>query len=171
MAVTQQLARVSGAELDACRASVETLDLLCSFDLRPESDHLDLDWAPEGLVRCCEPARVDASAVVALRRALDGDDEVNPAYRDAPDSIWGHPVTALAPGAVAEIAGLLRRIDPQAVLGALPADPDEARTRMGRSLEFLTVDPHRYLEPHFSALLSFYRDAADRGPAVVLWWD
>ncbi|WP_289851346.1 hypothetical protein [Actinoallomurus purpureus] len=32
MAVTQRLARLSGAEFDACWASVETLDPLCSFD-------------------------------------------------------------------------------------------------------------------------------------------
>ncbi|MEV5747863.1 hypothetical protein AB0L00_08595 [Actinoallomurus sp. NPDC052308] len=171
MAITQQLARVSGAELDACRASVETLNLLCSFDLRPRSDHLDLDWSPEGLVRSCEVAGVDTATVAALRRSVDGDDEVNPAYRDFPYSVWSHPVTALVPDVVTEVATRLRRIEPRAVLDALPADPAEALARMGRSVEFLSGHPRRYLEEHFTALLAFYRDTAERGLAVVLWWD
>ncbi|GAA4638029.1 hypothetical protein GCM10023196_094190 [Actinoallomurus vinaceus] len=171
MAVTQQFARISGTELDACRASVETLDLLCSFDLRPPSDHLDLDWAPEGLLRSSEIAGVDARVAAALRRSLDGDGEVNPAYRHQPDTIWGHPVTALAPYAVADVSALLGELEPQAVLAALPADPGEARTRIGRSVESLPGHPRGYLEPHFAALLAFYRDAAAQGLAVVLWRD
>ncbi|WP_289848516.1 hypothetical protein [Actinoallomurus spadix] len=35
----------------------------------------------------------------------------------------------------------------------------------------LLVRPRRYLEPHLTALLGFYRNAAELGLAVVLWWD
>jgi hypothetical protein len=122
-------------------------------------------------VRCCEIAGVDARVVTALRRSLNGDDEVNPAYRDSPDSIWGHPVTALVPDAVAEVAALFRGLDPHVVLDALPADPAEARFRMGRGVEFLSGHPRDYLAPHFTALLAFYREAAERGLAVAVWWD
>jgi hypothetical protein len=40
MAVTQQLARLTVAELEECGRSVERLDELCSFDLRDERDYL-----------------------------------------------------------------------------------------------------------------------------------
>ncbi|GLY92427.1 hypothetical protein Airi02_103550 [Actinoallomurus iriomotensis] len=53
------------------------LNTLCSFDLVPASDYLDLDWADEGLIRMCEHTGI--GDVSALRRATDGDAEVNPA--------------------------------------------------------------------------------------------
>ena len=88
MAVTQQLARLSPEQLAVCRGSVEELDKLCSFELLPSSDYLNLDWAPAPLVGVFELAQVSTPILVALRRGLGGDVEINPAYRRPP----GHGV-------------------------------------------------------------------------------
>ncbi len=50
MAVTQQLVRVPEVLLAECRRSVEELDRLCSFELVPSLERLDLDWAPTALL-------------------------------------------------------------------------------------------------------------------------
>jgi hypothetical protein len=169
MAVTQQLARIAAEQLAACRASVAELNKLCSFEYKPPAAYLDLDWAPSGLVRACEVAGVAAGTVAALRRALDGDEEVNPAYHESPDTVWEHPVTGLAPPAVAEIAAAVHQIRPQAVLACLPLDADAAKTAIG--MNDLLVHPRGYLQPHLAALRSFYDAAARSRQAVVLWWD
>lgn len=169
MAVTQQLVRLLPTELVACRDSVDELNLLCSFKLRPRSDHLDLDWAPAALARVFELAHVDEPIVVALRRSLDGDDEINAAYRDHPDTVWEHPVTALEPDAVAEVAALLRRVKPKAVMVVLPDEPVAAQASLGSSA--FHGHPRRYLHRHLAALQDFYARAARRHLAVALWWD
>jgi hypothetical protein len=154
VAVTQQLARITGAQLARCRECVDELDRVCSFTVALPADHLDLDWAPDGLLKATRPA-LDEAAVAAVRRALDGDEEINPAYRDRPGSVWEHPVTALDPAAVAVVAAQLRRIDPVAVTAVRPDEqpgPD-------------------YLLTHFTALRAFYDGAAGRRLATVLWWD
>jgi hypothetical protein len=43
LAVTQQLVRITGAQLARCRASVDELHRVCSFAVAPATDHLDLD--------------------------------------------------------------------------------------------------------------------------------
>jgi hypothetical protein len=169
VAVTQQLARLLPAQLTACRNSLDELHLLCSFKLRPGSEHLDLDWAPDPLVRAFELARVDEPVVVALRRSLDGDDEINAAYRDHPDSVWEHPVTALEPDVVVEVSALLRRVKPTVVMAAVPDDAIAAQTSLGLS----TFDghPRPYLHRHLVALQDFYARAARQHLAVALWRD
>jgi len=97
--VTRQLVRIPAEQFAECRRSVEALDDACSFRLLPPSDHLDLDWAPAPMIRLFELAQVDARQLAALRRSLDGDTEVNEAYRDHPETVWGHPVTGLDPEA------------------------------------------------------------------------
>jgi hypothetical protein len=155
VAVTQQLARITAAQLARCRWSVHELDRVCSFAVAPALDHLDLDRSPAGLLRAAR-LTLDESDVAALRRALEGDEEVNPAFRDHPHTIWEHPVTALEPAAVAEVAGRLRRFDPgTAVVGPPPDD----------------VPSVEYLREHLVALRAFYDGAADRGLATVMWWD
>jgi hypothetical protein len=129
--VTQQLARLSSAQLAACRASVDVLDQLCSFELLPESDYLDLDWAPMPLVRACELAQVGMSVLTALKRGLDGDTEINPAYRYRADTVWQHPVKAITPDVVAELAKLIGQIKPDVVLAALPSDAQAASSILG----------------------------------------
>ncbi|MGI5171804.1 hypothetical protein ACQEU3_46420 [Spirillospora sp. CA-253888] len=51
MAVTTQLARVTAGQLSECRRSVAELDRLCSFEMVPASEYLDLDWADDALIR------------------------------------------------------------------------------------------------------------------------
>ncbi|MFC4058195.1 hypothetical protein ACFOWE_07815 [Planomonospora corallina] len=169
MAVTQQLARISGRWLDACRTSVDELVLLCSFGMAPAKDHLDLDWAPGPLLRIGELVCVDPDALAAFRCALDGDEEVNPAYRDHPQTVWEHPVTALEPAAVAVVAPLLRRVG-AAMMTALAASDGEILAAVRELLPDVEL-PREYMLRHLTALLDFYDGAAERGLAVVLWWD
>ncbi len=150
MAVTSQLARLTPAQLTECRRSVAALDQLCSFELVPASEHLDLDWASEGLIRICEHTRD------AVRRALTGDDEVNPAYRY---TVMEQP-RFLEPPDVAALSAVLRGIDLDQVLSTTK-----------QPLTGLTADPRSYLTGHFTALRDFYATAADRRLAVVIWCD
>ncbi|MFE9747215.1 hypothetical protein ACFYOT_20120 [Saccharothrix saharensis] len=95
MAVTQQLVRIPAPHLAECRRSADAPAELCSYRAAPDEDHLDLDWWPAALRRAWELTGVTAMAT--LRLALDGDGEVNPSYRDDPDTIPAHPVTAVEP--------------------------------------------------------------------------
>lgn len=169
MAVTQQLVRLLPAQLAVCRKSVDELDLLSSFKLRPRSDHLDLDWAPIPLVRAFELAHVDMPVVVALRRSLDGDEEIDAAYRDHPDTVWEHPMTVLEPDIVVEVAALLGQVKPEVVMAALPDDAVAVQTSLG--LSAFDGHPRQYLHHHLVALQDFYTHAAQQHLAVALWWD
>ncbi|WP_446219880.1 hypothetical protein [Micromonospora sp. IBHARD004] len=169
MAVTRQLARLSPGQLAACRSSAEELDKLCEFGLLPSSDYLDLDLAPAPLIRVFELAQVSPPIVVALRRGLDGDGEINPAYRDRQDTMWGHPVAALEPDIVADVARLLGQVEPEVVLAALPEDAAAAALSIG--MREFDGHPRPYLHRHFAALRDFYAYAAQRRLSVALWWD
>ncbi|MDF2710448.1 MAG: hypothetical protein K0R62_6100 [Nonomuraea muscovyensis] len=169
MAVTQQMARIPGQLLDSCRTSVAELDRLCSFEMAPPEDHLDLDWTPGPLLRIGELVCAGPGVVAAFRRALAGDGEVNPAYRNHPQTVWEHPVAALDPDAVAVVAPLLHRMG--SVMPAALASSDGEITAVLRE-QFPDVDLSReYMVRHLTALLGFYDGAAERGLAVVLWWD
>ncbi|SCF16555.1 hypothetical protein GA0074695_3923 [Micromonospora viridifaciens] len=169
MAVTQQLARLSPGQLAKCRSSVEELDKLCSFDLLPFTEYLNLDWAPAPLIRVFELAQVSTPIAAALRRGLDGDVEINPAYRDHQDTVWEHPVVTLEPDIVADVAALLGQVEPGAVLGALPEDATAALLSIG--MPQFDGHPRPYLQRHLAALRDFYAHAAHRRLAVALWWD
>lgn len=164
MAVTLQLARVTAGQLSACRRSVAELDKLCSFDLLPASEYLDLDWADDALIQVCEHAGI--GDVVSLRRATDGDDEVNPAY----DEVMERP-KALEPADVVTLATALHGIDLEAVLSALPSDYQELIDTVGGILTEFSSDPRPYLRQYFAALRDFYTVAADRHLAIVIWCD
>lgn len=171
MAITQQIARISENQLAACRQSSEELNRLRSFELRPRTDYADLDWAGSALIRLCKLAGLDARIVAALRRALEGDAEVNAAYRDHPDTVWEHPVTALEPTTVEQVSGVLRELEPLAVLTTLPSNPHEATAVLGKNWENFEGNLREYLAQHLTTLQSFYEETAQRGLAVVLWWD
>ncbi|MFI9811976.1 hypothetical protein [Saccharothrix variisporea] len=167
MALHQQLARIPAADLATCRTSVERLHEVCSFDLAPERDHLDMDWWPQDLVTIWALLGVPDG----LRHAFDGDDEVNPAYRDRPDSVFVHPVTALEPHRVGEVAEALRAITVEAVRAVVPADRRRAAAVLGEHVSDIRASlPELFAEQH-GLLRDFYLDAARRGLAVVLWWD
>ncbi|MCO5998510.1 DUF1877 family protein [Actinoallomurus rhizosphaericola] len=168
MAVTLQLARITAAQLAECRRSDDTLNTLCSFDLVPMSDHLDLDWADDGIIRMCEHTGI--GDVASVRRAVEGGAEVNPAYRDHPDSVMEQPML-LEPADVVASATALRDIDLERIFSALPADPQAVKDTLGGNLHDLIGDPRRYLAKHFTALRDFYTTAADQHLAVVIWCD
>ncbi|WP_422733846.1 DUF1877 family protein [Micromonospora sp. WMMD558] len=163
MAVTQQLARLSADRLAACRRSVEELDKLRSFELLPSSDHLDLDWSPGPILRACELGQVASAGLTALRRAFAGDAEINPAYRVE------HSVRALEPDAVADVARVLRTVDPEAALAAVPLDAAAALAALG--MPAFDGHPLAYLRHHLAAVRDFYLHAARHRLAVALWWD
>lgn len=169
MAVTQQLARLTWEQLLWCRSSVDEVHRLCSFELLAGGDYLDLDWARTPLLRMIEYFGCDDGATAALRRAVAGDAELNPAYRGTTDSVFEHPVTALEHDAVATIAHALRRIDPAAVVAALPTDATAARAVA--QLTGFDGHPGPYLHHHLAVLREFYLTASQRGLAMVLWWD
>lgn len=166
MAVTQQFARVSATRLAVCRQSVEALDKVCSTT---DEDHLDMNWWPDILKRAWELAGPDG--LVVLRRAFDGDDEVNPAYRDHPDTISAHPVTALEPPRVGETADALRAVPPEAVHAVVPADPDQIEAKLGKLARDVIGDLAEQLSRQHTIMRDFYYEAACRDLAIMLWWD
>lgn len=167
MAVTLQLARITPAQLSECRRSIAPLDRLCSFELVPPADFLDLDWADDALIRLCEHAGGD---VAALRRAVSGDVEVNPAYRDQPYTVMEQP-RCIEPVDVAVLAAALCRIDLDLAISRLPSDLPAIRETLGGILADFSGDPHGYVTHHFRALRDFYTGAADRHLAIVIWCD
>jgi hypothetical protein len=170
MAVTQQLVRIPATQLAACRLTVTELDKLCSFTSAPKADYLDLNWWPIALKRIGELPVAGHSGVAVLGHAFGGTREVNPAYRDHPDTVWWHPVTALEPDAVEQIAGALRVLTPEAVRAAVPPTPGEAEALLGSELRGVDNLADR-LAHQFTLLRDFYDEAARRHLAVVFWWD
>ncbi|ONI71707.1 hypothetical protein BWI15_16270 [Kribbella sp. ALI-6-A] len=150
--------------ISECSTSIAVLDDVCSFRGLKSSDYLDLDWAPTLLMQAAMIARVDAKLLAALTRATRGEGELNPAYRDMPETIWEHPVSSLSSTQVAEIDKSLQ------VLAGL--DFPSAHDAFGRLPQFERMDrPAAYLCEHFRALCDFYRGAAERGFGTIMWWD
>ncbi|MGO1052059.1 DUF1877 family protein [Crossiella sp. CA198] len=169
MAVTQQLARIPAALLTTCRHSVPDLDRVCSFQSAPPEDHLDLDWWPAALKATWTLLGTNPDTLGLLHRAFDGDQEVNPAYRDAPDTIWEHPVTALEPDRVAEVAAALHTITAETIRSAVSANRDLLAA--AGVLPDPVVHPAEPLAATHAALQSFLAQAAHRRLAIVQWWD
>jgi hypothetical protein len=168
MAVTQQLARVSGAYITRCRTSAAA-----SPDADPEwdppaNDWIDLNWSPRFLSDACELAGVDSCTLEALNRALNGDPDVDVSVLNHPGATGGlgPPPTALAPDSVAHAAAKLAGLDWDSVLAAIPADRREVLVG-----DHFIGDPVAYLTTHVMALRNFYAGAAQQGLFVVLWWD
>ncbi len=168
MPVTLRLAQISTVRLAACRRSADELHRLCSFEYEPESAYLDLDWAPDGLLRMC--LRTGIGDVAALRLAMDGEEEVNPAYREWPYGVM-EPPRAVEPAGVIAVAAALSGIELPRIFVAMPVDPQEAAAAIGGCVAALDGDPRRYLAAHFNSLREFYQVAADGRLAVVVWCD
>ncbi|RZS43371.1 uncharacterized protein DUF1877 [Herbihabitans rhizosphaerae] len=167
MAVTQQLARVTAMQLAACRRSVAELDELCSFRSAPRYDYLDLNWWPATLERVWELTGADTATMSVLRRGFGSADEVNPAYRDYP-TVWEHPVTAVEPDQVAEVADALRTMTPGAVHAVVSSSRDRA---LAEIVPDVTGDLAEIVAEQHAILRQFYDEAARRRLATVLWWD
>jgi hypothetical protein len=168
MPVVQNLARPTAVQLAACRRSVEELDRLCSFRMLSGEDHLDLDWSPGALRRLGDLIPLPPGVPEAIRHALSGGDEVNPAYRDTVDTIFEHPVTAWEPPDAARVADVLAGLDARRLAAGFPHRRVVAERLL---LDPRMRDPGGYVLSHLTALRSFYLGARDRGLAVVLWWD
>ncbi|MDQ0847851.1 hypothetical protein QFZ68_007614 [Streptomyces sp. V1I6] len=168
MAVTQQLARVSGAYLARCRASAAAVPGADPDWDPPTDDRIDLDWSPRFIVGACELAAVGPRQLIAVKRALEGERDVDVSvlhHAEATGS-FGPPPTALAPRAVAHVAAELNALDWDRVLAAVPAERRHSLAGAGFS-----GDPVSWLTDRFTALRTFYTGAAQRGLFVVLWWD
>jgi hypothetical protein len=168
MAVTQQLARVSGEYLDRCRTLAAA-----SPDADPEwnppaDDRIDLDWAPSFLIDACKLAGVDTCTLEALMRALDGAPDIDVSVLHHPEATgsFGPCPTALGPDSVARLAAKLTELDWEKTLAAIPEN--RRGTIAG---DRFTGNPPAYLTNHFTTLRDFYVGAAQRGLFVVLWWD
>ncbi len=168
MAITQQIARLSPGELAECRASVEAVHRLCSFTLRDDGDHLDLDWWPRALRRALAAAQAPARLLEAVERACSGGTEINPAYRDVLDTIFEHPVTALEPAEVREVATVLAEWTGADAAHAIPRDAEQAQRLLG--MEYV-IHPGPDLGRNYAALRRFYGEAAEQGLATAMWWD
>jgi len=123
MAVMQLLARLPAEYLAACRKSAdESPDGDPHWD-PPSSDCLDLDRAPAMLARACQPAQFDDVHSDALRRATEGDTEVDLGFLNTyPQAIgpFSPRPTLLSPGAVLRVSALLGEIDFLALTAATP---------------------------------------------------
>jgi hypothetical protein len=150
--------------ISECATSTAVLDEVCSFRALESSEYLDLDWAPSLLMQAAVIADVDAELLAALDLATRGEGEINPAYRDASNTVWEHPVSSLRSTQVAEIDKSL-----QALAGLDFLSIDAAVDRLP---QFAALDrPAEYLREHFRALCDFYRGAAERGLGTIMWWD
>jgi hypothetical protein len=165
MAATQNLARASESVLEECLRSTDVLDQVCSFGRLPAQDYLDVDWAPSLLVAAAAAEGLTASAREGLRRAFEGDMELNPAYRDVADGIWEHPVTVVYPSGVREVAGALTRM----VRSRFPS-PDAVEVALAKWTE-RPANPRRYLRQHVESVAAFYEAAAEQDMGVLAWWD
>ncbi|WP_202121490.1 DUF1877 domain-containing protein [Streptomyces sp. BA2] len=174
MAVTQQLARVPAAYLDACRQAADASEDGDHGWNPPAEDVLDLDWAPFLLRRVAELATLGETRVQALRQATGGSSVIDLNFLDVPPhaiASFGATPTALTAPAVVHIAGVLDQIDFPAALASLPVDETEAALLIGHGAQEIVGGARRYLEQHFKALRDFYRGAAQQRLLVVLWWD
>lgn len=67
----------------------------------------------------------------AVRRGCSGGNEIHAAYREAPSTIFEHPVTALEPDAVRDVASLLAKWNGDDVVRGLPKDAHAAKQLVG----------------------------------------
>ncbi|MFJ8042483.1 DUF1877 family protein [Kitasatospora sp. NPDC096147] len=171
MALTQQLARVSTEYLDGCRrAATAAPDGDPGFD-PPPGDALDLGWAAWELAHYLRWAEDGSELLRTLERGLGGDGVAEVAFLDHAEvhDGFGGPPALLAPSAVAELSARLGAVDPEAMLARFPADPVLAEEVCG--FGGFDGDRRASLADCFAALRDFYRGAALRGLAVVVWVD
>jgi hypothetical protein len=167
--IVQNLARLGGETLAACATSVAVLDDVCSFRALDLNDYLDLDWAPAPLEQAAKIARIPAFLINGLASATGGGDEVNPAYREMPDSIWEHPVTSLDPPTVRAMHEHLQELSRLDFL--TPATASEAFVRLDGKVPPPAGEPVDYLRSHFHSLCGSYATAVQRQLGVLMWWD
>ena len=169
MALTQQIARLTAAQLADCRASIDALGSLCAFTLRGVDDYLDLDWSPTPLQRAAVASGLPNELIEALSRACAGSDEINPGYRNVAVTIWEHPVTALDPAAMRDVAGQLDAWSASDIVQGLAHDAPTLAKQL--QLTELPEQPRTYVSEYYEALRGFNLEAAQRELATAMWWD
>lgn len=98
---------------------------------------------------------------------MSGQGEINPLYRDAPETVWEHPVSSLGAAQVEQIAHSL------GVLVQVDFLTHEAINNTLNRLERLERpdEPGEYLRRHLEALCEFYVGASARHLGTAMWWD
>lgn len=181
MAVVQWIARVTLAELEACRTDENVLDELISFDLRPDEDYLDLDWSPSGLKLYFVQSKQLPVVQQALALATGGARIVNlncveeGRYYDVVKGDWVYShITELNPDEVRTVAQNFDLIDMNTFINWLPADAAAAQAILKEYDQSPFVEgyhPTNYFREYLGQLVEFYKAAAQQNMATVMWWD
>ncbi|WP_299393802.1 hypothetical protein [Pelagibius sp.] len=169
MAVTQQIVRLTEAELEACSNSEAELNRLIGYELRCKTDHLDLNWAPRVLEHYLEASHQLPEAKLALFLACNGARLVNTNCRRGPGSDWVYSdVTCLSKEEVARVASGFQTIAWEELTGWLPTDRQKACDAVKMQLDH---HPDAVFPDHMRALAAFYDEAARAGLCTAMWWD
>jgi hypothetical protein len=165
VAVTQQLVRITPANLTRCMHGADALRRLVSRDTSVVAEDLDLDWIPVPLERALtEIGLSDGASTVASATA--GMSVLNEAFPDGPpdDPVWEGPVRFVPPEEVDRLASKLGALDATALAraSATCSTLDRQGIRGGGA---------RYLAKGLRELAEFYARAAEAGDAVATWWD
>ncbi|MDI2132119.1 DUF1877 family protein [Yinghuangia seranimata] len=171
MALTQQLARVTPAYLERCRATAANSPTAAPGWDPPLEDTLDLDWAIWGLARMLRRSGHDPAVLRMIDQAIatEGGAALDYLVHDDVYDGFDGPPMLVEPAAVSALAGALAAMDVDAALDRLPSDADEAARVCG--FGWFRGDLRAYLRGHVEALRAFYVEAASRGLAVVAWVD
>ena len=169
MAVTQQIARLSEADLKACGSDKAILGRLISFKLCPPEDHLDLNWAPSVLRQYFGASKQRPEAELALYLSCNGARLVNPDHRDGPDPFDVYSdIACLTSTEVAQVAAGFQFVAWEGLAGWLPKDREEACKEIKMELN---VHPDEEFPDRLRSLVAFYDDAASRDLCTAMWWD
>jgi hypothetical protein len=128
------------------------------LDHGPDPRLMDVDKAWHGLALVLDRAGVSTAVVFGDNQVPGADD-------------WGYgPPSSLSPERVAELAAVLRSLDPRGAADAVPAQafvdadiyPDGIWNEPGLA---------EYLAGHLERLTTFFVNAADAGMGMLVWLD
>ena len=159
MAVTQQLVRMSEERLSRCQSSADELDRLVSLELEQDDGHLDVNWAPVGLVRAVSYV-LGVSAAKDLEALFEGAEGVNAKHPSGVDGYLVYsPIKSTPAATVRRIYRRLRSASPQ----ELGIAAEESVSGDGPA--------SAWFQMQFVELLAFLDAACSRSQCVVAWWD
>lgn len=165
MAVTQQLVRISPANLKRCMHVADGLRRLVSFDPSVVAENLDFGWNPAPLERALAEIGLIAGAS-AVAKATHGSSVLNNTFPDGPpdDPVWEGPVRFVPPEEVTRLASQLRALECTGFdLAPTTCSILEAQGIRGGGAE--------YLANGLRELADFFARAAEAGDGVATWWD
>ena len=163
MAVTQQLAYLSEADLIKCLHNNDAIESLLNFSLLSEDNYLDLNWEVTFLKMLI--SNFDDKHLEVYKNSIDG-------IHDFPESLGVQDVeeqpTYNKTSDVKIISMRLGEIDIDEILNKLPSSIDGINALLNSHYDEM---PHKYLSDTFKELINFYKAAAEKSYAVVCWWD